>query len=112
VVGAADHAQEIAYVVKQAARAGMLDDLLQHGNSEMRLADARLTLEQQPPRDDWKRLGDALRVRDGFLERLVVGGEIVERAVLITLRDVRVGQTMMPDLLQPTVATHDAADSV
>src|SRR5437763_1823921 len=90
----------------------MLDDLFQNGDGEVRLADARLSLEQQSPRDDRKGLGDPLRERDGLLECLVVGSEIVERAVLITLRDVRVSQTMMSDLLEPAVAADDAADSV
>ena len=58
------------------------------------------------------RLGDAARLRDGALERFVVGGEVAERAVLIPLRDVRVGETLVADLIAPAVAAHDAPAAV
>ena len=60
---------------------------------------------------DRKRLGDAARLRHGALERFVVGGEVAERAVLIALRDVRVGEALVADLIAPAVAAHDAPDS-
>ena len=50
VVGAADDAEEIAGVVKHAARAGRLNHLLEHRRGEVGLADARLSFEEQQPR--------------------------------------------------------------
>ena len=91
VVGAADDAQQIARVVEQAARAGRFDHLLQDGDGEMRLADARLPFEKQPallaPREMRPATRRALTAR--ALERLVVGREVRERAVLIALGNVR-----------------------
>ena len=112
VVGAADEPQQIAGVVEEAARAGRLDDLLQDGDRQVRLADTRLTFEEQPLVDDRKALGELARSISGALERLVVDGEVRDRAVLVALRHVRVGQPQLPDALAPAVAAHDAAHAI
>ena len=101
-------AEQIARVVEQAARAGGLDDLLQDGGRQVRLADARLPVEQQALADDRKGLGDPSGLRRPPLERFVVRREIAERAVLIPLGNVRVGETLVADLIAPAVAAHDA----
>ena len=85
VVGTANDPQQVADIVKQAARARGLDGLLEHGDGEVRLADARLAFEQEPFRNDRERIGDAPRLGDGFLERFVARREIAERAVLVAL---------------------------
>ena len=117
VVGAADDAEELARVVEQAARAGRLDHLLQHGDGEVRLADAGLAFEQQPAAllDDGKGVGEPIRHAPRLIERRssdsLYGGEVRERAVLIALRDVRVGEPMLSDLLAPAVAADDASNA-
>ena len=103
--------QQIARVVEQTARAGGLNGLLQHGDREVRLADAGLSLEEQARRDVWKRVGDAPRLRDRALERFVVRREVAERAVLVALRNVGVGETLAADVVAPAVAAHHPADA-
>ena len=74
----------------------------------MRLADAGLPFEEQAAADDRIRLGNAAGLRHRALERFVVRGEVAERAVLIALRDVRFGETLVADLIAPAVAAHHA----
>jgi hypothetical protein len=78
----------------------------------MRLADTRLSFEQEPLRDDRKRLSDTPRPLDRFFERLVVGGEVRQGAVLIALRNLRVGEAVVPDLLAPALTADDAPDAL
>src|SRR5262249_39453580 len=52
------------------------------------------------------------RIVDRSPQRLVVGGEVVERAVLVALRDVGVGEPHPAEALAPAVAADDAADPV
>src|SRR5205823_4802344 len=63
-----------------------------------------------PLRDDGEGVGHAARLLDGLLERFVVGDEVPERAVLVALRDVRVDEPALADLLEPAGATDDAPD--
>src|ERR1035437_2789081 len=78
----------------------------------MRLADARLPFQKQSLPHHRKSLGESARLRDRLFERLVVSGEVLERTVLVALRDVGVRQMLAPDVLAPAVATDDAADAV
>ena len=108
----ADHAQQVARVVEEAVGAGALDDALEHGGRQVRLPHARLPFEEQPPRHGGKRIGHRASLGDGPLQGLVVGAEIVERAVLIALRDARGVKQILPELIAPAVAPHDAPRAV
>ena len=118
IVGAANDAQQIARVVEQAARRRRIHHLLEDGDGEMRLADAGQSPEQQPASllaevvGRREALRHATRLLERAFERRVVGGEILERAVLIALRNVRGGQAMPTHLLAPAVAADDAADAL
>src|SRR5206468_13112832 len=99
----------IACVVEEPARAGRLDDVLEDGHREMRLPDARLSLQQESAVDDGKCFGDAARLSHGAVERLVIRREVREAAVLVPLGDVRFREPLPADVLAPAVATDHAA---
>src|SRR5262249_25869740 len=47
-----------------------------------------------------------------LVQRLVIGDEVLERAVLVALRDVGLGEARDADLQPPAVAAHHATDAV
>jgi hypothetical protein len=73
------------------------------------LAHAWLPFEQQAFRYDGKGVGNATRLRDGLLKRLVVRCEVAERAVQVSFGDVRVSESLAADVLAPAIASHHPA---
>src|SRR5262249_30530479 len=110
--GAAHQAQQLSRVVEEAARVRGLHDLLEHGDGEVRLADARRAFEEQRLGHHRKRFGEAPCGRRRTLERFVVDGEVRDRAVLIALRNVRAGEALPADGVAPAIAANDAARAV
>ena len=62
IVGTANDAQQVARVVEDAAGATSRDDLTQNRDSQMGLADAGRTQQEQAPIDDRKALREPRRV--------------------------------------------------
>src|SRR4029077_16573578 len=63
-----------------------------------------LSFEEQTLRDVWKRVGVAPRLRHRAFERLVVRGEVAQRAVLVAFRDIGAAQAFAADVVAPAVA--------
>ena len=90
-------------------REGLLKPSRTEGNTRLYSEE---DLEQQPLADHRERFGDAPRARHRFLQRFVVGGEVVERAVLVAPRDVRVGEAVLPDACAPAVAADHSPHAI
>jgi len=118
IVGTADDAQQIAGVVEEAARPRLVHHLLEDGDGEVRLADARRPFEQQPAPllaqvvGRREPIGHAARLLQRALERRVVGGEILQRAMEITFGNVGGAETIVAGVLAPALAADHPADAV
>jgi hypothetical protein len=103
-VGVAHELEQLTRLVENRAAALAPDDLLQHRDCEMRLADAGFAGQQQPALGDRKLVDELQRL--AMRRALAVGVclEVGELAVQVSPRDARVLQQRVVQLLMPALA--------
>ena len=113
VVGAADHAQQIARVVEEPAGAFGDDDTPQHRDREMRLADARRSDQAQTLLGDGKFVGEAPRLSHRAEQLLVrVSDKGFEIAAAVARRNPRFVEQPRRQPFTPAVTSLDPATTV
>src|SRR5262249_60181953 len=112
VVAALQRRQQLARLVEEPLYSRPRNHGPQHGDSQVGLAHARMTKEQEAALSTSRvRIDEAARLGNRIEKGVVVRPKIVERAVLIALGNVRIGEPRLADLLAPALAADHAADA-